>query len=150
MFVRWSPITQGAMVVVGAADSAVFPLIERVGSGSHNGTLTVTCINSLQNITVSGDEDLIHSLQAFLEDEGTENSGCLSQSYQTIVGKPEPGKSPPCYASMISSVTDDIISQDQLQRSDYWAKNLVSQVRFSDAISVICDNSIMRRKTSWT
>lgn len=108
---------------------------------------TVACVNSGSNVTVSGEETSIDSLQAILDAEGifarklmvdvAYHSAQMNQiaaeyleSIQGLeVGKPSLGS-----PSMISSVTGQRITHVELVESEYWVRNMVSQVRFSEAV----------------
>ncbi|KAI0889175.1 putative polyketide synthase [Annulohypoxylon maeteangense] len=151
-------LPRGSMMAVGASETSLSSYIKETVCISDRGTLVVACVNSPQNVTLSGDADLIQSLQARLEREDifsrklkipvayhSPHMHHIAQSYRSLIGTLDSGDSP-CYTSMVSSVTGDKISKSELQNSDYWVRNLVSKVRFSDAITVICRNSVTKTR----
>lgn len=152
-------IPRGSMMAVGASESQVRPYIERVLNDTKNGVLIAACSNSPKSTTLSGDENLIQEVQAILEKEGhatrllrvpvayhSPRMLHVATPYRKLIDRIDPGEPPVSYAPMVSSVTGNNIAHDDLLRSDYWVKNLVSPVCFSDAMRHICRNSSNRAK----
>jgi acyl transferase domain-containing protein len=152
---------RGAMMAVGLSEEAAQPYIEDIlgDCPRRDATLVVACINSPRNITISGDEDLVHGLRVTLEQDAvfarvlkvpvayhSQHMLCMAQSYQELIGEIEPGdkaiSSGLC--SMISSVTGKSITNKALQAATYWVQNMVSPVCFSKAMESICRNSIKK------
>lgn len=145
-------------MAVGLSEAAVRPYIEDIlrGSPCADPILVVACINSPRNTTISGDKDLVHTLQTALDRNSifarvlkvpvayhSPHMLRVAQAYQDSIGTIEPGdaalSSHP--ATMISSVTGGNITTNALRDNAYWVRNMVSPVRFSEAIEVICRNS---------
>ncbi|KAI1772031.1 putative polyketide synthase [Hypoxylon cercidicola] len=145
---------RGAMMAVGLSESAVLPYIEKILKDQEQGKLTVGCVNSPQNCTLSGDETLVYATQSLLQRDGvftrvlrvpvayhSPHMSQCAESYQELIQGIQPGKSMWPHTTMVSSVTGDIIMDKELQQPEYWVKNLVSTVRFADAIGRICRDS---------
>lgn len=145
-------------MAVGLSDAAVQPYIEDVlrGCPRADPALVVACINSPRNTTISGDEDLVHELRAALDRDSvfarvlkvpvayhSPHMLRMAQTFQDSIGIIEPGDAEYSSnaATMISSVTGKNIAKNTLQDNTYWVQNLVSSVRFSEAIGIICQNS---------
>lgn len=149
---------RGAMIAVGLSEAAVRPYIQDIlrDSPRADPILVVACINSPRNTTVSGDEDLVHALRAALDRNSvfarvlkvsiayhSPHMLRVAQAYQDSIGIIKPGdaifSSHP--ATMVSSVTGESITTIALRDNAYWVRNMVSTVRFSEAIEIICRNS---------
>ena len=118
--------------------------------------LTVACINSPCNVTVSGEEELIDRLKEHLDgdkvfarklrvplayhsgqmqvisEKYASSMGSLSKTEESLNGDPVP---------MLSSVTGNVVSGSSLVDPAYWVRNMVSPVRFSQAVSAMCSAS---------
>ncbi|KAI0190176.1 putative polyketide synthase, partial [Xylaria flabelliformis] len=153
---------QGAMMAVGASEATVQPYIAEILANSPEGaTLTTACVNSPLSITVSGDGPLIQTLMIRLQSQGiftrilhvpvayhSPHMLKIASSYEELVGTIEPGIHNARYVSMISSVTGSFVSHNEVQRASYWVNNMVSPVRFADAMGLIAQNSgkVARKK----
>lgn len=146
------------MMAVSLSEEAVQPYIQDILGNCQraDASLVVACINSPRNITVSGDEELIQELQIALERDfiftkvlkvpvayHSPHMLRVAQSYELSVGMIEPDDIALSYpaATMISSVTGKPISKSALQSGTYWIQNMVSPVRFSEAMHFIYRNS---------
>lgn len=144
-----NPNLKGRMMAVALSKEAAEKFIENL----KYGTAIVACINSPENVTVSGDESAVLELEKVFAAEGifarllkVENAYHSShmkviarhylQAVQDIqVLSAAPGK------LMFSSVTGKRIDSQELGPA-YWVQNLVSPVKFSDAM-----NSLLHCKT---
>lgn len=127
-------------------------------------SVTVACINSPSNVTVSGDEAAIDALKVLLDADKiwtrklavglayhskqmTEIAEQYSRSIQGLETRLSVMSSP----FMISSVTGNKVSANELRQSEYWVKNMVSPVRFSDTmIKLISQTANLRKKVGAT
>ncbi|KAI5920728.1 hypothetical protein F4810DRAFT_713262 [Camillea tinctor] len=129
----------GAMMAVGAGEEAILPLIDQVTRGRIN----VACINSPKSTTVSGDKSGIDELQRIVNNAGMFNKNLqvdtayhshhmekvADQYLEALEGIP----SADCEnVAFFSSVTGERKETDF--SGPYWTRNLVSKVRFSDAL----------------
>jgi acyl transferase domain-containing protein len=147
---RQTTETKGAMLAVGLGPEALAPYLDRVHA-QLSGELVVACLNSPRSSTVSGDVHKVEALQQALEADGlfarrlkvpnayhSAHMQEFADEYVRLVGTlhapSEPPRSP---VVMISSVTGEAV-QGHCLSIDYWAKNLLHPVRFSDALAGLC------------
>ena len=135
------------MLAVGLSEEAIKPYIEKA---SH---LVVACVNSPSNVTVSGDIAEIDALITLLDGHSvfcrklrvniayhSPHMSEVAADYLELLGSLENGGAvdKESDTAMISTVTSQAIARNRLQQSEYWVQNLVSQVKFSAAISHLC------------
>ena len=133
-------ISKGAMLAVGLGESQISPLL----LGTRNGIVSLACVNSSVSTTVSGDEPAILDLQDRLNSLGVFNRKLkvdtayhshhmrrVAHDYVQSLGEVD-NKAIDNQIAFISSVTGRQ-KRDNFD-SDYWVENLVSKVRFSDAL----------------
>ena len=147
---RQTAETKGAMLAVGLGPDALAPYLDRIHSQS-SGELVVACLNSPRSSTVSGDVLKVDALQKVLEADGlfarklkvpnayhSAHMQEFADEYVRLVGKLHaPSQRPQSPVIMFSSVTGEAIEEDCLS-IDYWTKNLLHPVRFSDALAALC------------
>lgn len=142
--------TKGSMIAVGLSEQDLQPYLDKINN-EETGELVVACFNSPKNLTVSGDEHMVDALKELLDDakifarklqvKNAYHSAHMKEvadEYLTLLGSlPEPiiGSSEPVH--MFSSLTGGRIESGQLG-AQYWVDNLVSPVRFSDAVTQMC------------
>ncbi|KAK6192927.1 hypothetical protein LQW54_012976 [Pestalotiopsis sp. IQ-011] len=136
----------GGMMSVNISEANVDEYLEKAGLGAE---VTVACINSPQNITLSGDDTALDKLQKCLDEDEI-----FSRRLQTGVAYHSPamkqisdeyrcslatleGRATGSSILMASSVTGQKISAAALSQSQYWVDNLVSPVRFADALQYL-------------
>ncbi|RYO83338.1 hypothetical protein DL766_002690 [Monosporascus sp. MC13-8B] len=155
------PIPVGAMISVNLSQDQVQDYLETVSITEGGGRSTlldnvhVACVNSPTNCTLSGNETSIDILKAqFDKDEifaQKLNTGgvayhcpamrMVAPEYQELLGffsecdTPARLSGQKSAIQIISSVTGDYILPDILSTSQYWVDNLVSPVRFMEAVS---------------
>lgn len=150
-----TPRKPGAMMSVNLPELDVRPYLSKVfGSTAAESHVHVACVNSPTNVTLSGDEAAIDILWHHLDQDGifarklatggvayhsptmrqiaSEYHACLGplQQEQDVGGHDN-------NIVMISSVTCEKVSKGQVVDSQYWVDNLVSPVRFSDALQYL-------------
>jgi len=149
---------KGAMMAVGTSEHQAQQYIARVND--KNGVLVVACINSQNNVTISGDADLIDKLKVIFDEEGifsrkleverAYHSPHMTQfveGYKTRLSKLQ-FKSPTSNDNGIeifSSVTGGLIEKQSLAGPDYWISNLLSQVRFLESVQKMCKEETSKR-----
>lgn len=137
----------GAMMAVGCTEAAIAPKLRAL----KKGRCKIACVNSPESLTISGDAPAIQELQEMLQDEGIFNrvlkvdtayhshhmetiAAEYRQSLQDIpTGKPKSGVT--FYSSVTASVKTNGFG------AAYWTENLVSKVRFSDALQRLSRDS---------
>ena len=140
---RLIPI-KGAMLSVGLSEAEVSDLIAH----PHGGIVSVACVNSPHNTTISGDEAAILEIEQTLNKMGIFNRKLkvdtayhshhmqtVAQHYLSSLGTIF-SQSPQEGVKFISSVTAKERTQDF--GAAYWVENLVSKVRFCDALQEFC------------
>lgn len=136
----------GAMMSVGLSEDEILPYLRSMASD-----VVVGCINSPRNVTLSGPDQQIDNLKAVFDQDKifarklnvsiayhSKAISAIATEYQVLISDittREPSLNRPV---MISSVTGKRIAIDELRRGEYWVKNLVSPVRFSEALSQLC------------
>jgi acyl transferase domain-containing protein len=146
-----APNLKGRMMAVALSSGNTAELLADVKEGNA----IVGCINSPENVTVSGDEVAVLSLETTLKSRGifarllkVENAyhsfhmKIIERHYlQSINGiqihEAQQGR------TMFSSVTGKAISPGDLGHL-YWAQNLVSPVQFSDAFTSLLQSKRVR------
>ena len=149
---RLIPI-KGAMLSVGLGEAEVSGLIANL----HSGIVSVACLNSPYNTTISGDEAAVLELEQMLNKVGVFNRKLkvdtayhshhmqtVAQHYLSSLGTiysqlPREG------VTFISSVTAKERRQDF--GAAYWVENLVSKVRFCNALQEFCRMQIGESQT---
>lgn len=114
------------------------------------GRVSVACINSPTNVTLSGDEISIDQLQVDLEKHGVfarkiktgvaYHSPAMHQvaeEYLSSLGHLKPGELHGGNPFMVSTVTSQKVAPISLLDPQYWVDNLVSPVRFADALQYV-------------
>ncbi|KAK7972306.1 hypothetical protein PG988_006440 [Apiospora saccharicola] len=136
--------TPGGMMSVSMAEADVDAYLAKV---SLSPDITVACINSPSNVTLSGPETAIGELHKYLEADQIFarrlNTGVayhspamvpIAEEYASCLGTLEPGASEHDGILMASSVTGHRVTAAGLLNRQYWVDNLVSPVRFADAL----------------
>ena len=138
------------MLAVGLGSDALAPYLDRIHA-RYSGELVVACLNSPRSSTVSGEVAKIDTLQKILEADGifarklkvpnayhSAHMQEFADEYVRLVGKLHaPSERPQSPVIMFSSVTGEAIELECLS-IDYWTKNLLHPVRFSDALAGLC------------
>ncbi|KAI4673620.1 Type I Iterative PKS [Alternaria novae-zelandiae] len=133
----------GAMMSVNLPESGVSGYLAKA---SLSGNIHVACVNSPFNVTLSGDEASIDTLKDRLDEDGIFaqklRTGVayhspavhdISAEYYSSMGPLERGEQQSSIF-MVSSVTGTVVDADALVTGTYWVDNLVSPVRFADAL----------------
>ncbi|KAI0383268.1 hypothetical protein F5Y04DRAFT_269991 [Hypomontagnella monticulosa] len=146
---------RGSMLAVALSESELAPYIAAVLGKDDASSLTCACINSPKNTTVSGTESCIDKLASRLQSEGifarklnvpvayhSTQMTQVADAYRdaldgTLQAKPPSGSST-ALPQFFSSVTAKAASIEDLLSADYWVSNLVSRVKFSEALKLMC------------
>ncbi|KAF7445064.1 Polyketide synthase module protein [Pyrenophora tritici-repentis] len=116
------------------------------------GTAVVACVNSSSSLTLSGDETALDELKEVLDKDDifarklrvdtayhSHHMQCVAEEYQEAIGSIE-SSNVRDEVTFYSSVTGAIKSTGF--GADYWTSNLVSQVKFSQALTMVRDDQI--------
>ena len=132
----------GAMMSVGLGEDDTESYLDRITQGQA----VVACINSPSSVTVSGDVCALDQLDKILKTEGvfarrlkvdvayhSHHMKADAMKYLEAIKDVTVQTSAHPEIKMFSSVTGHIIDESAL-KPEYWVANLVSPVRFSDAV----------------
>ena len=141
------------MIAVALSVDEIKTYLARARESSTEKGLTVSCINSPKSVTISGEEDLVASLQLLLDRDRifsrrlpvtvayhSRQMERVSDEYLASLSTLS-GRVVDTAVSMISSVTGRIITKQQLCQPTYWVKNMVSPVLFMEALQNLCSHS---------
>ena len=138
----------GAMISVNLPEQQVHSYLS--GISIEEGRIHIACINSPFNVTLSGDEASIDTLKYHLDQDSIFarklTTGVayhspvmrnVASEYYSCLGGLEEQDVGVHNILMVSSVTSGKVSRGQLSDSQYWIDNLVSPVRFYDALQYL-------------
>lgn len=150
------------MMAVGLSASEIEPYLSKIDenfSTAGGRQVGVACINSPRNVTLSGDAEQLQFLEGLLQGAGifarklnvdmayhSAFMTPISQEYQHCLQDLRSDNSNSGGTIMVSSVTGDVVYPVDLTSPEYWARNMTSPVRFSDAISKLTAQSGKKRK----
>ena len=142
------PELRGAMLAVGLSEQEALQYIAQ--APPSKGKLGVACVNSPSSVTISGDRSAILGLQSTLEVRRvfvrrlgvntayhSHHMKFIADEYRTLLSGIHPHESD--IVEFFSSVTGKRMSGNLLDAS-YWVRNMVSQVRFSEALADLCSS----------
>ena len=144
----------GAMMSINLAEDQVAAYLKDIKGVDASQLVCVACINSPLNCTLSGLETAIDLVKARADEDGI-----FAQKLKTGVGYHSPSmlaiadeyrtkmgtlsgkygqdlKSTP-QIPMVSSVSGKVVSPAVLATAQYWVDNMVSPVRFSEALQLL-------------
>ncbi|KAJ5368689.1 Highly reducing polyketide synthase sdnO [Penicillium cataractarum] len=146
--------TKGSMLAVGVGEIEILPYIQQV----KNGLVTVACSNSPDSTTISGDEAGIDELSAILNDQSIFNRKLkvdtayhshhmkkIADQYLQSLQHVHTG-TPRSNVTFYSSVTGE--KKVANFGPQYWTDNLVSKVRFSDALQLLAEDMARSKQSS--
>ncbi|CAN8099843.1 unnamed protein product [Discula destructiva] len=140
---------KGSMLATGLGEDEIAPYISQISP--ENGKISVACVNSPQSTTISGDEAAIDELKTSLDAASvfarklrvdtayhSHHMAPVASAYIAAMGNVESrtpvssgdndAERPTFYSSVTSNRKDGGFGPE------YWAENLVSKVRFSEAL----------------
>ena len=143
----------GAMMAVGLSEEEISPYAEEAMKRS-GGRLSVDCVNSHKNVTMTGDMSAIEALSEMLDGSGifarklhvpvAYHSHFMEgladeyrQNIKSIQARTLEGSE--SIIPMFSSVTGRRATMTELSVPEYWVKNLTSKVKFSESLSQMVD-----------
>ncbi|RYP42530.1 hypothetical protein DL767_000218 [Monosporascus sp. MG133] len=143
--------TPGAMISVNLPASEVAGYLDRRAVPAARKAFHIACYNSPFNCTLSGPEEYIDALDTSLKADGifaqklptgvayhSPAVEAIASDYLALLGSLEPSERKAVGTPhMISTVTGEVVSASRLREPQYWVDNLVSAVRFSDAIQTL-------------
>ena len=140
-------------MAVGLSANKAQEYLAKVRSSFSRFGLTVSCINSPTSVTISGEENQVDSLKSFLQEDGifarklqvnvayhSPQMEEVAEKYLALIGKLKMNNSNTS-VKMISSVLGRLVTNEELCQASYWVKNMVSPVRFMEALQYLCSQS---------
>ncbi|KAK7978171.1 polyketide synthase [Apiospora saccharicola] len=151
--------TQGAMLAVGCSAADVESLIKEVNAKlGAEGELVIACYNSPKSLTISGDDIKIDALKEVVDAQKvfarklrvgkayhSSHMRPFMGEYTTLMGTLERG-STSGDVQVFSSVTGQSIDAAEMTKPEYWTQNLVSPVKFQQAIYQLCTSNTAKRQ----
>ncbi|KAJ4415838.1 Type I Iterative PKS [Gnomoniopsis sp. IMI 355080] len=159
--------TRGAMMAVGCSAEEVAPLIAQVNEKlGDQGELVIACYNSPHSLTISGDEAKIDALGEVASvkklfarklrvakayhsshmvpvcDEYRSLMGDLTQNPDSSAAAVDGSNA----VQVFSSVTGGLVDANEMGKAEYWCKNLVSPVQFSQALVALCTSNVAKKQ----
>ncbi|KAL7937160.1 putative polyketide synthase [Trichoderma chlorosporum] len=142
----------GAMMSINLAEADVAGYLSAIGPGASG--VCVACINSPLNCTLSGPETAIDAIKTQADKDGifaqklktgvayhSPAMEAIAEEYIRRMGSLEgTSRQDPKVASsipMVSSVSGKIVRPAALKTGQYWVNNMVSPVRFADAVKLL-------------
>ncbi|KAH7413553.1 hypothetical protein DE146DRAFT_626698 [Phaeosphaeria sp. MPI-PUGE-AT-0046c] len=152
----------GAMLSVNLTEREVLAHLSLLRT-TEKETISVACINSASNLTLSGPSSHLDTLKEMLQKQEIfaqkVNTGVayhspamhpFSDDYAKSMGHLQADSNNSTGIVMVSSVTACPVAADVLSQPQYWVENLLSPVRFAEALNCMADSSILRRLPLWT
>ncbi|EKG10605.1 Beta-ketoacyl synthase [Macrophomina phaseolina MS6] len=144
------------MMSVGLGDQDVLPYLAGTG-------VSVACVNSPVNVTLSGDKAAVDAIREQLDEKEifakrlavkiayhSKFMAAGSAAYQAMIGRIERPEQPTSLkhhaVGFYSSVTGDLVVHPALRDPDYWVQNLVCPVQFSRALVAMAAGSENRKQ----
>jgi acyl transferase domain-containing protein len=144
------------MISVNITENQVPDYLSKIAGEDASTSVCVACVNSPLNCTLSGPEAAIDAIKAQADKDGifaqklktgvayhSPSMMSISDEYLSLMGHLEgvaASRTAPAIP-MVSSVTGKTIQPAELSKPGYWVGNMVSPVRFADAIRVLKDES---------
>lgn len=131
------------MMSVGLSEAEALSYIHSI-----NG-VSIGCINSPENITLTGDEDEIDALKSMFDKSSifarklkvdvayhSHHMKAIADEYRESIRDISTGEFSGT-VKMVSSVTGAAVSREDLSNGQYWVQNMVLPVKFSQALTQI-------------
>lgn len=147
---------RGSMLAVALSQEEVQKYLAEVAVQLGTGCLSIGCINSPSNLTITGDEKSIDALFSLLDRDHifarklrvtvayhSPHMEQIASEYRSLIRDIAPGCLQTHATSkpiLFSSVSGRHIAMDELCTVDHWVTNMVSQVKFSEALSRMCSS----------
>ena len=139
----------GAMISVGLSEHNVTRYLSSSAQKLDALEVEVGCINSPDNVTLSGDVHQIDALESRMREDGvfvrrlpvkvayhSPHMSRIAEDYRNHIQNIESGI--PTQTAMISSVTGRRVQRRQLKDANYWVENMILPVQFSKAVGQLC------------
>ncbi|CAG8942939.1 unnamed protein product [Penicillium salamii] len=146
---------KGSMLAVALSEKDANSYIEAAATQFDSPKLSVGCINSPKSVTVTGEAIQLDALKVLLDRDSIfcrrlkvnlayhssqmrEISGLYLEALGELTSDYSGNKNCP---EMVSSVTGNWIERGETAKASHWVNNMISPVRFSDGLAVLCAGS---------
>lgn len=155
--------SQGTMASIGLSETEILPFLSEVNDRSKLGQVEIGCINSPNNITITGDKGGVIAMITLMEKKGifarrlpvnvAYHSGFMqeiAEEYSTLIRDIAPRivSSGAEYPVVFSSISGAMVQPGRMTQPEYWVTNLVSKVKFSEALGQMALYLLEGRATS--
>ncbi|RSL58093.1 hypothetical protein CEP53_006251 [Fusarium sp. AF-6] len=141
----------GAMISINIAEDRVPDYLRGALGREYVALISVACVNSPLNCTLSGPEDVIVKIKQQADKDGifaqklktgvayhSPSVMSIASEYLSLISslKAAGSQDPKVLARvpMVSSVTGKPVCLEELSKGEYWVDNMVCSVRFADAV----------------
>ncbi|MEU9489646.1 type I polyketide synthase, partial [Streptomyces decoyicus] len=139
----------GAMVSLQASEAEVVPLLE-----GHEQRVSIAAVNGPQSVVVSGEESAVAEIAGRFESDGRKAKRLqVSHAFHSPLMEPMLDEFRAVAESlafeepripMVSNVTGELATPQELMSPDYWVRHVREAVRFADGIRRLADNEVTR------
>ena len=150
---------RGSMLSVGLSMENAQIYLERMTDQFGSQGITIACINSPKNVTISGDLEQIDALKLLLDQQSvfarklkvdvayhSSHMKEVALEYQDLLEGIGQDESKASKVTMFSSVTGDRVFPEQLREAAYWVQNMTHPVKYSEALAKACGSGASSRK----
>ncbi|RSM00803.1 hypothetical protein CEP52_008889 [Fusarium oligoseptatum] len=141
----------GAMISINIPEDRVPDYLREALGREYVALISVACVNSPFNCTLSGPEDVIDKIKQQADKDGifaqklktgvayhSPSVMSIASEYLSLISSLNPaGSQDPkvvAHVPMVSSVTGKPVCLEELSKGEYWVDNMVCPVRFADAV----------------
>ncbi|KUJ10154.1 reducing type I polyketide synthase [Mollisia scopiformis] len=151
--------TPGSMLAVGMSEDEANAFLNKLQL--EDGQVTVACINSPKSITLSASKSSIDMLQVLFEKENifvrrlpvhvayhSPQMDEIAELYRKLISELDSGLPVSDDLVMFSSLTGSKISNEETSRPKYWVDNMISPVKFSQALGNLGNQAAKKLRKS--
>ena len=144
---------------VALSESALAPYLAKLIAQDSRANIVVGCLHSPQSTTMTGSSSSIDAMKTLMDQDKifarkldvgvayhSPSMRKIAAEYAALIHDITPErtqKKDQTLPVMYSSVTGDLITTRQLSLGAYWVENMVSKVRFSEALTQMCSATIV-------
>lgn len=141
------------MTAVGLSKEDVIPYLDRLKKLDGALNVAIGCVNSPKSVTLTGKATQLTTLEQWFKEDSifarrlrvpiayhSRFMEAIANDYHAAIGRLERGKRSG-FVPMLSSVTRDIATVEELSNADYWVRNMTSTVEFEAAFSKLLAES---------
>ena len=145
------------MISVGLSETKAKLYLGRLEKCYSDVHVSIGCINSPSNVTLTGDKDQLCTLEKWIKQDSimvhrllvnvayhSPHMNDIADEYLLNIAQIESGV--PTLVPMISSVTGAKVLGEELCRAEYWVRNMVYPVQFLRALTVLSTKMEKKRR----